>query len=96
MVRDPGLFLWEECGRSFVVRFGLLSIRVVGRGSFAKGTKKWRVDDIFGNQHFHGEWKVLDDAILEAESLALREANALVGNMRQAVIKGRRIPKALT
>lgn len=93
--RDPGLFVWVECGRSFVARFGALSISVKGIGSDAKGTRRWRVGYIFGNAHLGGGWKTLDDAILEAEAIAVREARALGANLRQAVIRGRRLPKAV-
>jgi hypothetical protein len=87
------LFVWEECGRSFVTRFGALSVSVKGQGSLAKGSKRWRVADIFGNLHLGGGWKSLDDAILEAEALAVREGTALLGNVRRKVIPGRRMPK---
>lgn len=93
MTRDPGLFVWEECGRSFVTHFGGLGVSVSSRGSAANGTKVWRVTDVFGNKHLGGDWKALDDAILEAEALAVREGRALFGNMRRALIRGRRMPK---
>ena len=82
--RAPGRFIWRSCGRSFWTRFGPLSVSVSARGSRAKGTLRWRVSDVFGNHHLGaGVYDDLDDAILEAETIAVRAAERLLPSMRE-------------
>lgn len=82
--RQPGRFIWRQCGRAFVTNFGHLSVSVRRKGR--RGVDlRWRVDEVFGAKFLAEEWhEMLDDAILEAEALAIREANCLYRNLLAA------------
>ena len=82
--RQPGRFVWRECGRAFVTDFGKLHVSVRRKGR--RGVDlRWRVAEVFGAQFLGSGWHdTLDDAILEAESLAIREAGELERNIRAA------------
>jgi hypothetical protein len=83
-VRQPGRFVWERYGRQYVTRFGNLSAHVVIHGSKAKGTQAFYVGDIFGHGFLgSGKGRSLDDAILEAEPIIIREASALKSAVRR-------------
>jgi len=87
--RQPGLFVWSKTGRRFVAYVGNLKVTIVARGR--KGaTRRWHVADVFGHQWLsHGDHAELDDAILEAEGLALREAKTLHARLLE-LTQGRR------
>jgi hypothetical protein len=70
----PGLFEWRKCGRSWIADIGKLDLEVNERGSVRRGLR-WRVRSVLGAQNFGGGWREsVEDAILEAETIAVREA----------------------
>ena len=83
-IRQPGRFVWRECGRAFITDFGKLHVSVRRRGRCGVDLQ-WRVAEVFGAQFLGSGWRdTLDDAILEAEALAIRETGLLERNMRVA------------
>ena len=76
-LRQPGRFLWHRIGNSFVARFGKFQVSVSKRGRSGVNLV-WRVRDVFWNSWLgQGDHESIDDAILEAEAIALLEERSL-------------------
>ena len=88
----PGLFEWRKSGRAWVADIGSLSLIVNERGSQAKGLR-WRVREILGASNWGSGWlDSVEDAILEAEAIAIREALPALRKIETASSKKRSRP----
>lgn len=67
-----------------IAHVGPLTMAVNALGSYAAGTKRWRVGEIFGQWQHSGRHEDVNDAIAVAEQIAVRLLEEAHGAVQRA------------